>query len=101
MRRFSANTLNGKYIDYNRIIKAESSIKIRTSRIELMKSIDRAAIIASAQNNNLIKMKIEDDQIKITSLSEKSSIKEMVEIMREITSVGFNSRYMMDVLSNR
>ena len=94
------NTLNGKYIDYNRIIKAESSIKIRTSRIELMKSIDRAAIIASAQNNNLIKMKIEDDQIEITSLSEKSSIKEMVEIMKEGDNleIGFNSRYMMDVL---
>ena len=33
--RVILNTLNGKYIDYNRIIKAESSIKIRTSRIEL------------------------------------------------------------------
>ena len=98
--RVILNTLNGKYIDYNRIIKAESSIKIRTSRIELMKSIDRAAIIASAQNNNLIKMKIEDDQIEITSLSEKSSIKEMVEIMKEGDNleIGFNSRYMMDVL---
>ena len=86
--------------DNNRVIKAESSIKIRTSRIELMKSIDRAAIIASAQNNNLIKMKIEDDQIEITSLSEKSSIKEMVEIMKEGDNleIGFNSRYMMDVL---
>jgi len=72
--RVILNTLNGKYIDYNRIIKAESSIKIRTSRIELMKSIDRAAIIASAQNNNLI-MK-EGDNLEI----------------------GFNSRYMMDVL---
>ena len=65
-----------------------------------MKSIDRAAIIASAQNNNLIKMKIEDNQIEITSLSEKSSIKEMVEIMKEGDNleIGFNSRYMMDVL---
>ena len=31
--RVILNTLNGKYIDYNRIIKAESSIKIRTAEL--------------------------------------------------------------------
>ena len=98
--RVILNTLNGNYIDYSRIIKSETTIKIRTSRIELMKSIDRAAIIASEQNNNLIKLNIEDEQIEITSLSEKSSIKEMVEIMKdgENIEIGFNSKYMMDVL---
>ncbi len=47
----------------------------------------------SEQNNNLIKLNIEDEQIEITSLSEKSSIKEMVEIMKdgENIEIGFNS----------
>lgn len=98
--RVILNTLNGNYIDYNRIINAENTVKIRTSRVELMKSIDRAAIIASAQTNNLIKLKIEDNEIEISSLSEKSSIKEYVEVMKEGNDleIGFNSKYMMDVL---
>ena len=94
------NTLNGKYIDYNRIIKDDSLIKIRVLKNDLMKSIDRASIIASAQNNNLIKFNIYEDTIDISSLSDQGNIEEKVEVMKDGPNleIGFNSHYMMDIL---
>lgn len=94
------NTLNGKFIDYSRIIKSGSEIKIRVMREELVKSIDRASILASAQNNNLIKFEIGEDLIDISSLSDEGNIEEKVEIIKdgEDLKIGFNARYMMDIL---
>lgn len=98
--RVTLNTLNGRYIDYKRIIRTDSTINIRVKRDELIRSIDRAALLAQAQNNNLIKFNIEEDVIEINSLSDVGNIEEKVEIIKEgdDLKIGFNSRYLLDIL---
>lgn len=98
--RVTVNTLNGKYIDYSRIIKNDGEIELRVSRDEIVKAIDRASILSSSQNNNLIKMTITDDCIQINSLSDEGNIEEKVEIIKTGNDIiiGFNSRYLMDAL---
>lgn len=98
--RVILNTLNGKFIDYNRIIKAETEIKIRVKREDLLMSLDRASLLASSKNNNLIKWDIKEDIIDISSLSDEGNIEEKVEIIKEGQNVqiGFNVRFMMDIL---
>ena len=49
------NTFSGKYIDYERILNKQGDINVRVKRDDLLKSIDRASLLASVQNNNLIK----------------------------------------------
>lgn len=98
--RVLLNTLNGKFIDYNRIIKSETEIKVRVKREDLLMSLDRASLLASSKNNNLIKWEIKDDIIDISSLSDEGNIEEKVEIIKEGENVqiGFNVRFMMDIL---
>lgn len=95
------NTFSGKYIDYERILKKEGSITVRVQRDALLKSIDRASLLTSVQNNNLIKFSIEDDIIVLKSLSEEGNIEEKVEIIKEGDDllIGLNSKYLKDVLS--
>ena len=95
------NTFSGKYIDYERILNKEGDINIRVKRSELLKSIDRASLLATVQNNNLIKFNIEDDMIVITSLSEEGNIEEKVEIIKDGANlqIGLNAKYLKDVFS--
>lgn len=94
------NTLNGKFIDYERILNRESSIEIRIKKDDLINSIERASILSSFLDNNLIKMNISEDNLKITSLSEEGNMEENIEIIKEgpDLKIGFNSTYMKEIL---
>lgn len=98
--RVTVNTLSGKYIDYKKIIKDDGAIEVRVIREELVKAIDRASLLSSSQNNNLIKITITDELLQINSLSDEGNIEEKVEIIKEgeDITIGFNSRYMIDAL---
>ena len=100
--KVTVNTLSGKYIDYKRIISAETPTKIRVKREDLIASIDRASLLASATNNNMIKFNIEEDTIHISSLSDEGNIDESVEVIHEGNDfqIGFNARYLMDIFRN-
>lgn len=95
------NTFNGKYIDYNRILNKEGEINLRVKRQELLKSIDRASLLSSVKNNNLIKFTITDTNINISSLSEEGRIDENIEVIKEGEDIviGMNAKYLKDALS--
>lgn len=95
------NTFSGKYIDYERILNKTGDINVRVKRDDLLKSIDRASLLTSVQNNNLIKFNIEGDIITINSLSEEGNIEEKIEIIKDGNDIqiGLNAKYLKDVLS--
>lgn len=100
--RVTINTLNGNFIDYNRIIRTDTPTRIRVQRSELINSIDRAALMTSSNNNNMIKFDITDDMIEISSASDNGSAKEKIEIIKEGSNfrIGFNSLYLKEILKN-
>ena len=95
------NTFSGKYIGYERVLNMEGAINVRVQRTELLKSIDRASLLTSIQNNNLIKFNVENEYMIIKSLSEEGNIEEKVEIIKDGDDIliGLNSKYVKDVLS--
>ncbi len=95
------NTYSGKFIDYQRILDKEGNINIRVKRDDLLRSTERASLLASIQNNNLIRFNIGKDMIFITSLNEEGNIEEKVEIINdgEELNIGINSKYLKDALS--
>ena len=95
------NTFSGKFIDYERILNKEGNINIRVKRDDLLRSTERASLLASVQNNNLIRFNIQSDMIYITSLNEEGNIEEKVEIINEgeNLNIGINSKYLKDALS--
>lgn len=95
------NTFTGKYIDYERIINKDGNINVRVKKDDLLKSIDRASLLTSLQNNNLIRFNIENNVIIINSLNEEGNIEEKIEVIKEgeDIQIGLNSKYLKDVLS--
>lgn len=99
--RVILNTFSGKFIDYKRILSKQGEINVRVKRNELLRSTERASLLASVQNNNLIRFDIDSDLIVIKSLNEEGNIEEKVEIINdgESITIGLNSKYLKDALS--
>ena len=95
------NTFSGKFIDYGRILSKQGNINVRVKKNDLLRSTERASLLASVQNNNLIRFDIQGDLIIIKSLNEEGNIEEKVEIINdgESLNIGLNSKYLKDALS--
>lgn len=92
--------MEGEFIKYKDIIPTESTTKVIVSKPLLLESIERASLLAKEGKNNLIKMTMSGDLMTITSRSEEGNVKEEIPI--EMTGndieIGFNSKYVIDVL---
>ena len=94
--------MEGEFIKYRDIIPKDSVINVQIGKAVLMESIERASLLAKEGKNNLIKMSIKNDMMTITSRSEEGNVRE--EIAMEKTGddleIGFNSKYVLDVLKS-
>ena len=99
--KVTINTFSGKFIDFERLLGRTGEINIRVKRDDLLKSTERASLLASVQNNNLIRFNIKNDVMYITSLNEEGNIEEKVDIINdgEDLNIGINSKYLKDALS--
>ena len=99
--KVTINTFSGKFIDFERLLSRVGEINVRVKRDDLLKSTERATLLATVQNNNLIRFNIKKDVMLITSLNEEGNIEEKVEIINdgEELNIGINSRYLKDALS--
>lgn len=92
--------MEGEYIKYRDIIPKDNPVSVTIGKEMLLESIERASILAKEGKNNLIKMIIRDNLLTVTSRSEEGNVKE--EIVMEKTGddleIGFNSKFVMDVL---
>lgn len=92
--------LEGDFIKYRDILPKDKSLKMLVSRSLLQDSIERASLLAKEGKNNLIKFTIIDNLLTITSKSEEGNVKEeiVIEKIGEDIEIGFNSKYLLDVL---
>lgn len=97
----SSRLLEGEYINYKEIIPKNHNCIVKVNREELYDSIERASILAMGKNN-LIKIKIDENKMIINSRSEEGKVYEEVTIQRdgEGLEIGFNSKYILDILRN-
>lgn len=94
--------MEGEFIKYRDIIPKDNGIHVTIGREILLESIERASLLAKEGKNNLIKMIIHNNLLTVTSRSEEGNVKE--EIVMEKTGddleIGFNSKFVMDVLKS-
>ena len=92
--------LEGDFIKYKDILSKTSVLKILVSRELLKDSIERASLLAKEGKNNLVKFDIKENLLTITSKSEEGAVKEeiVIEKIGEDIEIGFNSKYILDVL---
>ena len=95
-----ARMLIGDFINYKGIIPKEHKTRFIASRSELQGSLERASLFAKEGQNNLIKFTVADGRVQISSRSEEGNVNEQVlcETEGEGLTIGFNSKYIIEVL---
>ena len=98
--RVVARLLEGEYTRYRRILPTEWHTKVKVHREELEKAIDRAGLMAREGKNNLVRFRIADQQLTMTSNAEQGDVQEQIDLMVDgkDLDIAFNVRYMGDVL---
>ena len=95
-----SNLLDGKFIDYEGIIKDNYVTVVTASTTEIRESVERASLLAKDDKNNLIILDIKENNMQINSASEYGNVEENVTVDKkgEDIKIGFNSKYLLDFL---
>ena len=92
-----------QYPNYEAVIPVENDKRLTVSREAMLAAVKRVALYSSSMTNQ-IRLKIEDGHLGISAedLERSSEAKERVlcEYDAEPMEIGFNSKYLMEVLQN-
>jgi DNA polymerase-3 subunit beta len=94
--------IDGKYIDYKKIVPSEYSVEVTADKKQLEEAIERATLILREEKSDIIKLEIKEKVIEITSKSELGNIKETVTagIKGKDLIIAFNAKFLIDMLRN-
>lgn len=92
--------LSGAYPDYHRITPTSFATDVLVNRSTILSAIDRASLTARAAHDNLIRLHIADNQIKLTARNETADIEETFDcaVTGPDLTLAFNASYMTDAL---
>ena len=100
--RFFSRLLEGEFINYNNVIPKEKLYSAKVEVKELIKSIDRASLLAEAGGIiNPVKISYDYNNITITCDTVKGHLKEVINVNadgKETFTVGYNCKFMLDAL---
>ena len=97
---FQSRLINGSYPNTKNLIPEDKLFDITLNKSEFYNMIDRASILNSDSENNVITLEISNKVLKITSISyEIGKVEEKVNVnIDENIKISFSSRYMLDAL---
>ncbi len=92
--------LEGEFINYSQIIPDEYTTRVKVKTLDFLESCERASLLAREGKNNLIRLEICEDVVKITSNAEIGMVNEEVNVVMEgkELKIAFNSKYLTDAL---
>lgn len=102
-KAFISRLLSGTYPDTERLIPTNLNTTLHIPTNEFIRTIDRAALLASAEQNNVVRFEAKGDgTIEISSNSpEIGRVNEQMTILShegDEVNISFSSRYLLDTL---
>lgn len=99
---FQSRLLSGNFPDTSRLIPTEFKFEIKADLEELYQVIDRASLLTSEKDKNVIKFETNGNLLTISSNTpEIGKVEEKLSIIKNTTEdikIAFSSKYMMDAL---
>lgn len=96
-----SSLLEGKFIDYKGLIKDDFFTKIKVNTAEFRDSVERAALLAREDKNNIVLFNIKENTIQINAVSDIGQAEEFI-ILKNVEGsdikIGFNPKYIVEVL---
>jgi DNA polymerase-3 subunit beta len=93
--------IDGNYPNYQQVVPAKSSKKVTVSKDVLTHAVKRVSIL-SKEKTNAVKLQLEKDRLVLSTNNPEvgeASEELAVDYKGDGVAIGFNSRYLMDVLS--
>jgi len=97
-----SKVVDGKFPDYNRVIPTGHAKQLEFARVELLATLQRAAILSNEKFRG-VRLVLGVDQLKIICTnSEQEEAEEELEVAYkgDPLDIGFNITYLLDVLQN-
>lgn len=94
--------IEGEFPKYERIIPSDYSARISFDREELQKAVKICSIFAK-DAANIVKISLRKDQIIVSSQTQslgENTVEVEATLQGEENEIAFNSRYLLDILSN-
>jgi DNA polymerase-3 subunit beta len=99
---FQSRLLNGNFPDINRLIPTEYKLVVKASTNDLYDVVDRASLLTSEKEKNVIKFEISENELIVTSNTpEIGKVEERLSILNESgndLSISFSAKYMLEAL---
>ena len=99
---FISKLIDGSFPDYKRVIPKDNTNVLRISRDKLLSAVDRVSTIAN-EKSPVIKFKILQNVLNLNTINNESSTASedlSTNYQGEEIEIGFNSRYIMDIINN-
>lgn len=97
---FFMRLVDGEFPDYRQVIPKSTRVQVRVSRDELLAALRRTSLLASERSRG-VKLSIEQGKLEISASNpDQGEASEELEAAYtgDALSIGFNARYLMDVL---
>ena len=92
--------IDGQFPEYQRVIPKEGEKQVKIDRSRLLDSLKRIALL-SADKSSAVKLNLEEGRLRITANNpDLGEAKDDIEVAYKggAITIGFNARYLMDVL---
>ena len=99
---FISKLIDGSFPDYERVIPKENSNILKINRETLLSAVDRVSTIAN-EKSPVIKFKLLQNILNLNTINNESSTASedlKIEYNGDEIEIGFNSKYIMDIVNN-
>lgn len=101
--RIISNLIEGQFLDYKSTINAQAKVKAQIKTKELIESIERVSSLIVDKLRSSIKLKFEDESVKIqceTTAGEALDQVSAVLSNNELLVIGLNNKFILEALKN-
>lgn len=101
---FFSRLIEGEYIDYQRLMPKNNSIRVELEREGFIECLERVSLVSDdhslGKTQSYVKCSFIDDLLQVTSVSSASSVYDELPIRKdgEDIVIGFNCRFLLDAL---
>lgn len=94
--------LAGDFVDYARLMPDIFQTTALVDRSQLMDAVSRAGLLAREGKNNLIRVQLGDNLMRLSSMSEAGDVEEELDVAMDGApiNIAFNAVYLADILKN-
>ncbi|MBD5561022.1 MAG: DNA polymerase III subunit beta [Clostridia bacterium] len=92
--------LEGRYVRYDSLFPKSFAIRVRADRLMLLEALQRASVIASGEENNVVMFDIHDNDLSLEAASQAGQLSESLPAITQGDDlrIALNGRFVMDVL---